>query len=178
APVTPPARAPAASPPATPLARTEERAPTPPVGADRIGAGPRDPRLWRLPETVRPVDLTSEDIRRIELLAALSQLGDSLASARLAELARFDWTVRDAEGGRWGVTPGWLHLGGISIPLPLNFATPTLGTGAEGRAADWAAIQEQARRLGTDAELQERIRALRERKAAEREKGRSGNGGP
>lgn len=156
-----------------------ERTPGAPVprGAARITPGPRDPRIWSaVPDAMDVLALTPEDIRRIELLARLSALGDSAATAELEALARFDWTVKDENGGKWGISPGKIHLGDITLPLPFGFGGRTFGTGYEGTVEEWQAIQDQARRIGIEEDIQERIRAIRERKERERREKGGSNG--
>ncbi|MGH7554759.1 MAG: hypothetical protein ACREMQ_17300, partial [Longimicrobiales bacterium] len=80
-----------------------------------------------------------------------------------------DWTVKDKNGGRWGVSPKGIHLGGITLPLPIQFAAPP-GRRDEVNAAirNWNEIQAQRASAEIDESVQDRIKAIRERKEAER----------
>ncbi|MCH7890009.1 MAG: hypothetical protein IH921_00760 [Gemmatimonadetes bacterium] len=85
--------------------------------ADVLRVRSSDTRLWReaLPEAF---ELTEAQRMQLELAGKIEEWNDSVAVALAAEYALTDWTTDD---GRWGVTPGQLHLGGITIPLPFYF---------------------------------------------------------
>jgi len=112
--------------------------------AERLRIQEGDLRLWA------PVDpdrlrLTDEQIARIWLLAELEALGDTMALAE--ELARraTDWTYTDSLGRRWGVSPGQLHLGDVTIPLPFAFGVPPgRAEQVRNRMWEWDAIERGA----------------------------------
>lgn len=81
-----------------------------------------DPRLWR--------EFWDEDVARRYLgeatradSALRAILGRYLDSLRLSEEqlreAR-DWTFTDGDGQRWGISPEGIHLGDVTIPLPVG----------------------------------------------------------
>ena len=76
-----------------------------------------------------------------------------------------DWTYTDEQGRRWGVSPGKLHLGGIEIPLPLNFTTPE----QRERIREWQEIQAQAEQGAIDETFDDRVEAIRQQRESERE---------
>jgi hypothetical protein len=83
------------------------------------------------------------------------------------ELARraMDWTVEGKDGERWGVSPGKLHLGTVTLPLPVQLrGTPD----DEEAARAWAEAQRHADHARTRSLFDERARALRERRERER----------
>ena len=56
-----------------------------------------------------------------------------------------DWTYTDEEGRRWGVSPEGLHLGDVTIPIPLYFgASPGKRLEMEQRALDLADLNRAA----------------------------------
>jgi hypothetical protein len=108
----------------------------------------------------------------------MAAVGASAAAAR-------DWTVRDAEGNRWGISPQGIHLGKFTLPLSSDTTRdlfqppPDRRDGVNARLREWAEIQDQARRAETRAIFNERVKEIRERKEAERKKnGGGGTGGP
>ena len=79
-----------------------------------------DARLWReaMPELF---ELTDAERMQLELAGRLEEWTDSVAEVVAAELALTDWTFTDDEGRRWGISPGQLHLGDLTLPLPFYF---------------------------------------------------------
>jgi len=79
-----------------------------------------DSRLWRkaAPDAFA---LTDAEYMALELAGRLEIWSDSVALAPEAEYALTDWTTTDSQGRRWGFTPGQIHLGGITLPLPFYF---------------------------------------------------------
>jgi hypothetical protein len=80
-----------------------------------------------------------------------------------------DWTVRDKDGGRWGVSPEGIHLGSFTLPLNNQFVPPA-GRRDEINALirNWNEIQAQRSQAEIRAQIEERAKAIRERKEAER----------
>lgn len=173
---TPPVRAAPAEPGE---AEGEEAAePVGPTAAERVRASGPDVRLIA-PLSDDVVGLSREQIAELELRWALESLNDSAAAAAEAARRALDWTFTDADGKRWGVSPGKLHLGDLTLPLPQLFGAPYDPNAWKGsmdadleRAAGSAAARET---------LDERARAIRERKDREREEQpdttREGGGG-
>lgn len=91
--------------------------------AERLRAGDGDARLW-MPLDPGLVELTAHEILELEIKIALEAMSDSAAAQ--AERARMalDWTRTDDDGNRWGVSPGRIHLGKITVPLPFGFGPP------------------------------------------------------
>lgn len=143
------------------------------TAAERLAPRVVDARLWR-PMILVPREMTIEDVEA-RVAAAVELLSDSaLAEADAAMRAR-DWTVEDAEGGKWGISPGKLHLGSLVLPLPIySVATPQQVESA----ALWFELDQQLERSLILESFQERVRTIRERRERERsENGRGDNGG-
>ena len=88
--------------------------------ADVLRVRSSDARLWReaMPELF---ELTDAERMQLELAGRLEEWTDSVAEVVAAEYALTDWTTTDDQGRRWGVSPGQLHLGSITLPLPFYF---------------------------------------------------------
>jgi len=139
-----------------------------PTAAERLRPKAGDLRLWAPvdPEITR---LTEEEIMHLLLVAELEDLADSMALAE--EIARrgTDWTYTDDEGRKWGVSPGKLHLGDITLPLPFGFsASPWERSQNAGRLWAWDDINQAAARKGVRETWKERAEAIRRRMEAER----------
>ena len=164
-----------AFPPPEPVAPEERAAAQPRVPSvrERLSASEQAARLAlppRAPLDPRAPLRTLDD----EVSALAYQLGiynDSLVADWAREARATDWTIRDGDGGRWGVSPGRIHLGKLTLPLPLGFA-PSQDVLA--RMDAFQAIQRQAADAAVRATLEERGRAVRERRDAAR---RGGGGG-
>ncbi|MEJ2217974.1 MAG: hypothetical protein P8099_15305 [Gemmatimonadota bacterium] len=146
----------------------EASQPAPLTPAERLRPRMGDARIWApiqipaLPE--RP--LTIEDVRA-RIASELRALNDSAAAAQ-AEAARgTNWTIKDKNGNVWGITPGKLHLGKITLPLP--FSLPPASGEVGQREADWSAIHGQAAREAARENFKARVKAIRERKEKEHE---------
>lgn len=140
-----------------------------PSPGERLRIGEGDPRLWQPldPELLAP---TPHELLELRLAAAIEAGNDSaLAEAeRLAEA--LDWTHTDAEGNRWGVSPGKIHLGDIEIPLGnFGFGPPP---DYNGDRADWAFrmadIDRAAGAMAVRMSWKERIEVMRRRREARR----------
>lgn len=136
--------------------------------AERLRPRVGDWRLWVMPPLARRELTPAEreaDIN-FRLRSILAAINDSLAAEEAALAARNDWTVGE-EGNKWGVSPGKLHLGPITLPFPISFG-PSREDAA--KAAEWQAIQQQAGKAGVDEVFDSRVKAIRERKAQEEAK--------
>jgi len=142
-----------------------------PSAVERLRPRVGDWRLWVVPAVRRPRDLTAEERAaqiRARLYAQLEAFDDSVAAELARELDRLDWTVGE-EGNKWGVSPGQLHLGPITLPLPLGFAPhPATQRELADQAAEWDAIRRQAGQAVIEETFEERVRAIRERRERER----------
>ena len=134
------------------------------TAAERLRLGPSDSRLWRPidPALAAP---TPDQILSLEIAAAIEAGNDSAAAE--AERARraLDWTHTDEEGRRWGVSPGKIHLGDLTIPLPFGFGPPPDYTGDR---AEWAYrmadIQRAASTLAVLRSWEDRRAAMKQRR--------------
>lgn len=157
----------------------------PPVGVTRdnrsLGERTRpradDPRLWTFTQPVLP-EPDEFDIALIPLYARLNEIADSMYAAGLAAEKALDWTVTDSNGGKWGFSPGKIHLGKITLPLPFGFSAPP-GRREEyqDRLRGWNDIQRQAGQAAVHDAIEDRIKAIRERNSASRDTTRRGGGG-
>jgi hypothetical protein len=129
-----------------------------------------DPRLYVTPREIPPPPEPSDHERYMaHLQGRLDAYNDSIGAE--AERARraTDWTVTDKNGDKWGVSPGKVHLGGVTLPVPVQLG----GSGEQQRAADEAKRQREEIQRGEETRdqretMKERTRATRERKDAER----------
>lgn len=142
------------------------------TAADRLAVRVVDPRLWE-PMILIPRAPTIEDVEA-RIGAAVELLSDSaLAEAEAAIRAR-DWTVEGADGGKWGISPGKLHLGTITLPLPIWFPVDPDALAAE---AQWYELDQQLERSRILESFEERVRAIRERRERERAESQKGDNG-
>jgi hypothetical protein len=125
--------------------------------------------VWRPPPPADPGELSPADRVHERVASRLQEYNDSLAAATAARDRALDWTVEDAEGKRWGVSPGQIHLGDVTLPLPFAFAPPP-GRRDEiaGRIRTFEEIQYQAAQVETRQVIDDRARAMRERIDRER----------
>jgi hypothetical protein len=125
-----------------------------------------DPRLWSriaAPELSTTVAESERLRQRIE--------EDSQQRLGVKEVQAGDmsvWAGRDADGSRWGLSPGLIYLGGVTIPLCSGtFDASNCGFGVppafrDQHRADLRTLIE-LRRQGDRAALEERARAIRAR---------------
>ena len=149
----------------------------------RISEG-GDPRLWQPvdPELIGP---SPDQIMALRVAIAIEAAADS-AAARAEEARRsLDWTYTDGEGGRWGVSPGKLHLGDLTIPLPFGFGPPPDVSGDRAEMAFRTAdIDRAASTLAVRRSWEERREAMMKRreelralKGEGKDAGEQGDGG-
>ena len=149
----------------------------PPI-ADRIRTRDVDPRLWREPEKALPPVPTDAEIARGRLYARLGAWNDSTSMAAEAAARATDWTTTDANGNKWGVSPGKLHLGSLTLPLPVSFqAPPGRRDELAGRVRTWNETEFQVGRSIVRDDFKAQVRAIRARKDAERDSTRRARGG-
>ncbi len=136
--------------------------------AERLRPHPKDERLWR------PVDptltrLTTKERLELELAGKLDEWRDSVMAVDAAAEDATDWTYTDKSGKKWGVSPGELHLGGLTVPLPFNFGTtPGNRDAVKRRTEDWKEIHRAAQQGAIREGWKERAQAIRERRDKER----------
>lgn len=174
---------PASEPPDLPVEPEEEpdpqpRDPTPapepaseasgerPTAAERLRVPESgDRRIWR-PVDPSLTELTDEERARLRILARLEALNDSaLSEAERLRRAR-EWVYTDEEGKKWGISPGQLHLGGVTIPMPSFSAPPSARDALE--EWRWDDVERGASTSIIRDTWEERIEAIRERRDAER----------
>ncbi len=132
-----------------------------------------DPRLWRAAEP-EAHKLTEEERMQLELAGRLEAWNDSIRALVSAERALTDWTRTGENGERWGISPGKLHLGKLTLPLPFGFGTnPWMQERAARRAFEDADIRNGAAASFMADHWRERVEAIRRRRDREREKARS-----
>lgn len=156
---------PAAGAPGTPEPTLPGEAP---LAAERLRPREGDPRLWAPLEEEIP-SLTEHQLYELELAGRLDAWNDSVGAEAERRRAMTDWTYTDDEGRRWGVSPGQIHLGGVTLPLPFGFIAP-LGKRDEAarRAWEWDEIEAGAASAAAQQSWRERAEAIRKRKDAER----------
>jgi len=146
----------------------EDRSLDPIAAADVFRFRVNDPTFWTI---ARPdlLLLTPEQRQELEIQGRLEAWNDSVNAAIEAEAAAVDWTTTDGSGGRWGVSPGKLHLGKITLPLPFGFGPNPWQARqiAEQRARD-EEIAFHAQNQAVRASWKERAEAIRRRKDRER----------
>lgn len=166
--------APVASPEEEPSAPEAEE----PSAAERLRPSEADPRIWR-PVSPRRAELTDEERARIRIYGKLQAWNDSVAAG--AELGpNTDWTFTDDEGRRWGLSPGKLHLGGLTLPMPAFWGAGS-GSGdlQDALEREWELrdIESAANRALVREILKDRAEAIRERKDRERRERADTTGG-
>lgn len=137
--------------------------------ASRLRLRFSDARIWFDPSSPT---LFGERLARFAradsaVRAILAEWLDSLALSEEQRRRATDWTF-ERDGKRWGISPEGLHLGDITIPIPIGFA-PSGPRRREFEQAirDLTAIQLQDLRQDLEAVADERRRAMRERSAEE-----------
>jgi hypothetical protein len=177
-----PVALPTPAPPAVPVpgegVQATERDPEQRTAAERLRPQLGDPRLWAPLERAY-MDLTDEERAEIYLRGMITDWNDSVAVAVALSEDATDWTYTDDEGRRWGLSPGRLHLGDFSIPLPFSFQGPS-ARHFEIAQRNWE-LRDIMRGTATAEVRQswaERAREIRERLDAERARSHSGGGPP
>jgi hypothetical protein len=165
-PTTPPART------AEPGERTtapEGQTTAPSTPAERLRPGFGDPRLWERAEAPPPPVKSDLDIARERVYARLEMLNDSAAAEAAAAGRATDWTFTDKDGKKWGISPGKVHLGGVTLPLPIGFS-PSPDQAREGRERDARAgeIKDHADRARVRGSIQDQARTTREQRDRDR----------
>ncbi|MDP2958620.1 MAG: hypothetical protein Q8N53_19500 [Longimicrobiales bacterium] len=140
------------------------------TAAERLRPRLQDARLWA-PLSRDINELTTEQRLELELAGRIVDWQDSLAVAAEMERALTDWTTTDAQGKRWGVSPGKIHLGDVTLPLPFMFGTP-VGRRDEvnRRAWEWEEISRGAATGEVRDSWKDRAQAIRERRDRDRAK--------
>lgn len=138
---------------------------------DRLRYHLNTPQVWRPPsEEVIVAEPTPQEIVQRRIAAQLGEFNDSVAAEAAAAERANDWTIKDENGGRWGVSPGAIHLGSITIPLGNSQFAVAPGRREEfaGRIRTWNELQDQAVREEARGEFKDRVKAIEERMNRER----------
>ncbi len=144
----------------------------PRTAAERLRPFMNNPEVWR-PIDPELLDLSLEDRARFEMAAVLNLWIDSITTAEAARVAAMDWTYTDADGGRWGFSPGRIHLGDITLPLPFNFGpNPSRINELRERDWEWMELERGAVAAAVEQSWRDRRRAIRARVDAERAEAR------
>lgn len=139
------------------------------TAAERLRAVIVDPRLLDALEP-GPIEPTPQEALELRILAAIEAMNDSATAEAARARAALDWTHTDEDGGKWGVTPGRLHLGDITIPLPFGFGPPPDYNGDRAEMA--FRLSDIDRAAGSTAARQswkERVEVMRQRREARRQ---------
>jgi len=138
-------------------------APPPRSAIDRILPRTTDPRLWTpiVPPAARA--LTADEAVRVNLANRLTAWNDSMAAEAEAAARALDWTTTDANGNKWGISPGKIHLGKITLPLPFGFGPPPfVRAEMQSSISGWNAIDAQAKQGVIRNEFKDRVKAIAE----------------
>lgn len=146
---------------------------------ERLRPREGDRRLWR--------DFWDEDRRRYlgstradsALRAILGKYFDSLRVSREEYEEARDWTFGEGDD-RWGVSPDGLHLGDVTIPIPVGqFLSPTgpRRRELERELRELREIQRQETLRSVEETREERIEKMRERSRREAEADSTVEGG-
>jgi hypothetical protein len=136
--------------------------------AERLRPRFTDRRLWA-PLPPEFSELTLEQREELLLAGRLAEWQDSVNAAAAAAAAWTDWTFKDGDGGRWGISEGRLHLGDLTIPLP-QFDAPY---GQRDFMWQWNEIARQGAQAAVQETVRERLEAIRARRDQERERERA-----
>lgn len=139
------------------LAERREEAVPRPVAAERLRLRAGDRRLWAVPPPTRRARPSTVELGD-RLQADLRAHNDSVAAAAARWAKQFDWTIGE-EGSRWALSPGKLHLGRGSLPLPLNFEAEPFVQRELDRLADSDAKRRQSGRSAVHVTIKDRVRA-------------------
>jgi hypothetical protein len=154
--------------PGDPRAGEEQRR-IDPVG-ERLRPRLGHARVWTEPDATPP-EPTDDERVRMRIADRLTVYNDSVRAEAEREERATDWTVRDGSGRRWGVSPGRIHLGDITVPAPVALATahPMARQEQRARIVQWQEIRDQAERELVREMFDERARSIRARTEARRD---------
>jgi hypothetical protein len=115
----------------------------------------------------RAVDRTRAEVIDSIIKTSIQPGNDSAARMRRARRNAVDWTIV-VRGERYGMTPGKLHLGQITIRVPLVFAEPLSFDADRRRSSRWVAedTRSHAARALRDAAFDSAVASIRLRRQA------------
>lgn len=133
--------------------------------ASGLRPAPTEARLWRPVTTALEIEAPVEG-RLHSRLDSLVLESDGVRVPAAGDMSV--WTARDRRGDRWGVSPGRLHMGAVTIPVcGGDFDASNCGFGVQPAFRDEYRRRVRAfleiRMQGNHAFLQERARATRAR---------------
>ncbi len=127
-------------------------------------------RPGAIPDAVSPQDAASA-----RMFAGVKEINDSIAAALADADHSQDWVKKGKDGKKWGVSPGGIHIGSVTLPLP-NFGfsgPPGRRDETAGKVRSFAESNAQAQRIEMEQTFESRVKAMRARKDAERDSTRS-----
>jgi hypothetical protein len=149
-----------------------------PVG-DRLRPRLGHRQVWTEPDRSLPAPTEDERVR-MRLADRFTEYNDSMRLEAERERRATDWTVTDASGNRWGISPGRIHLGGITLPGPTGGGTfnspPPRGGPNDAKIVNWTELHDQAQRQVVREIFDDRVKAVRARREAQRDSARADGG--
>jgi hypothetical protein len=133
----------------------------------RLLPGRIDPRITSA-TAFPPPEKTGAEAVRARISDRLSVWNDSMYAEAEAERRATDWTVRDKNGGRWGVAPDGIYLGKVKLPQVAFSPAPGKRDEVNNRKRDFNEIEQQVMREESRSSFKERVQAIRQRKERER----------
>jgi hypothetical protein len=127
-----------------------------------------DPRLWAAPDEILGGPIDEEGRMRARVYSRLEEMNDSMAVINEARRKANDWTIKDKNGGKWGIDPKGIHLGKLTLPAPLLKPPADQRAEIERNAANWRELNTQEDRARLHSTFNDRVKAIRERKDKER----------
>ncbi len=131
-----------------------------------------DSLIWRQVDPAL-TELTDHELAELRMQWSMTEWNEAMAAEQAAAEEALDWTHTDSDGNKWGVSPGKLHLGSLTLPLPISF------DGARGRSdevdrrlQEYYAAERQAGRARVWETWEARAKEIRKRKDREREAAR------
>lgn len=136
--------------------------------AERLRLSEGDPRLWA-PIAPEFLKASNQDVLQARLAILVSEGNDSVLAEAHALARSTDWTFTDEEGKRWGLSPGMIHLGDITVPLPFGFGAPYDYNGERAEMAFRVNdIQRAAGSLAARQSWRDRVEAMKRRREERR----------
>lgn len=136
---------------------------------ERLKSLPANAELLRQPDILTPIPQSDFERARASAYERIQAWNDSVSGAPAPNT---DWTFKDKDGKRWGISPEGIHLGGITLPAPA--VLPGNQEDRE-RARTDREIADQADRARVRDRFNDRSKAVRERKEQERKSGGGSN---
>ncbi len=126
-----------------------------------------DPRLWAAPEEMLGAPVDEAERMRARLYSRLEEMNDSIAGINETRRKEMDWTIKDKNGGKWGIDPKGIHLGKLTLPAPLVHGPADARDEVAKQAANWRELNTQEDRARLHSTFNDRVKAIREQKQKE-----------